>query len=28
MRQNLNDLDRCQTDWCEKPAERLAGAKV
>jgi len=20
MRQNLNDLDRCQTDWCEKPA--------
>jgi uncharacterized membrane protein YccC len=28
MRQNLNDLDRCQTDWCEKPAEKPAGAKV
>ena len=26
MRQNLNDLDRCQTDWREKPANarRLA----
>ena len=24
MRQNLNDLDRCHTEWCEKPA----GAKV
>ncbi len=20
MRQNLNDLDRCRADWCEKPA--------
>jgi uncharacterized membrane protein YccC len=28
MRQNLNDLDRCQTDWCEKPAEKPASAKV
>jgi uncharacterized membrane protein YccC len=27
MRQNLNDLDRCQTDWCEKPAEKPASAK-
>ena len=26
MRQNLNDLDRCQTDWCEKTAEKPAGA--
>ena len=24
MRQNLNDLDRCHAEWCEKPA----GAKV
>jgi hypothetical protein len=28
MRQNLNDLDRCQTDWCEKPAEKPASAKL
>jgi uncharacterized membrane protein YccC len=28
IRQNLNDLDRCQADWCEKPAEKPAGAKV
>ena len=21
MRQNLNDLDRCHADWCEKPAD-------
>jgi len=28
MRQNLNDLDRCQTDWCEKPVEKPASAKV
>jgi uncharacterized membrane protein YccC len=28
MRQNLNDLDRCHADWCEKPAEKPAGAKV
>jgi uncharacterized membrane protein YccC len=28
MRQNLNDLDRCQTDWCEKPAEKPAAAKL
>jgi uncharacterized membrane protein YccC len=28
MRQNLNDLDRCQTDWCEKPpVATAAGAK-
>ena len=24
MRQNLNDLDRCQADWCEKPAATAA----
>jgi uncharacterized membrane protein YccC len=28
MRQNLNDLDRCHAEWCEKPAEKPAGAKV
>jgi Fusaric acid resistance protein-like len=28
MRQNLNDLDRCQTDWCEKPAEKPTSANV
>ena len=28
MRQNLNDLDRCQTDWCEKPAGKPASVKV
>jgi hypothetical protein len=22
MRQNLNDLNRCHADWCEKPADR------
>ena len=27
MRQNLNDLDRCHADWCEKPAAKPAGAK-
>ena len=27
MRQNLNDLDRCHADWCEKPAEKPASAK-
>jgi hypothetical protein len=28
MRQNLNDLDRCHAEWCEKPAEKPAGTKV
>jgi uncharacterized membrane protein YccC len=28
MRQNLNDLDRCHAEWCEKPAEKPASAKV
>jgi uncharacterized membrane protein YccC len=27
MRQNLNDLDRCHADWCEKPATTAASAK-
>jgi hypothetical protein len=27
MRQNLNDLDRCHSNWCEAAAEKLAGAK-
>jgi uncharacterized membrane protein YccC len=27
MRQNLNDLDRCHAEWCEKPATPAAGAK-
>ncbi len=27
MRQNLNDLDRCHAEWCEKPATTTAGAK-
>jgi uncharacterized membrane protein YccC len=27
MRQNLNDLDRCHAEWCEKPAEKPASAK-
>jgi hypothetical protein len=27
MRQNLNDLDRCHADWCERPATPAAGAK-
>jgi uncharacterized membrane protein YccC len=27
MRQNLNDLDRCHAEWCEKPATAAAGAK-
>jgi hypothetical protein len=27
MRQNLNDLDRCHADWCEKPAATAASAK-
>jgi hypothetical protein len=26
MRQNLNDLDRCRADWCEKPATTAVGA--
>jgi hypothetical protein len=26
MRQNLNDLDRCRADWCEKLAAKPAGA--
>jgi uncharacterized membrane protein YccC len=28
MRQNLNDLDRCHAEWCEKPAEKPVSAKV
>jgi hypothetical protein len=28
MRQNLNDLDRCHAEWCEKPAEKPATPKV
>jgi hypothetical protein len=27
MRQNLNDLDRCHSEWCEKPATTAASAK-
>jgi uncharacterized membrane protein YccC len=27
MRQNLNDLDRCHAEWCEKPATTAASAK-
>jgi uncharacterized membrane protein YccC len=27
MRQNLNDLDRCHAEWCEKPATPAADAK-
>src|SRR6478609_9621794 len=27
MRQNLNDLDRCHSNWCEAAAEKLADAK-
>src|SRR2546430_1500436 len=27
MRQNLNDLDRCHAEWCEKPATTAAGGK-
>jgi hypothetical protein len=27
MRQNLNDLDRCHAEWCEKPAATAPGAK-
>ena len=27
MRQNLNDLDRCHAEWCEKPATTAPGAK-
>ena len=27
MRQNLNDLDRCRAEWCEKPATTAAGGK-
>jgi hypothetical protein len=26
MRQNLNDLDRCRTNWCETAAAKPAGA--
>src|SRR6478752_8872970 len=26
MRQNLNDLDRCHSNWCEAAAEKLADA--
>ena len=28
MRQNLNDLDRCHADWCEKPATTATGGLV
>jgi Fusaric acid resistance protein-like len=28
MRQNLNDLDRCHAEWCEKPIKKSANAKV
>jgi len=28
MRQNLNDLDRCHAEWCEKPAEKSTSANV
>jgi uncharacterized membrane protein YccC len=27
MRQNLNDLDRCHQEWCEKPAATAPGSK-
>jgi len=27
MRQNLNDLDRCHAEWCEKPATTATRAK-
>jgi uncharacterized membrane protein YccC len=27
MRQNLNDLDRCHAEWCEKPAATATSAK-
>jgi uncharacterized membrane protein YccC len=27
MRQNLNDLDRCHAEWCEKPAPTATRAK-
>jgi len=27
MRQNLNDLDRCHAEWCEKPAATATRAK-
>jgi len=28
MRQNLNDLDRCHAEWCERPAGKPASAKA
>jgi len=27
MRQNLNDLDRCHTDWCETAAAKPVATK-